>query len=99
MKITFKRYNNQDIECANDNYPDDEPLIRLEKQFRSELEESTRNSELVIEIDHIYHPEVGIMIIHATTEVGNAEQIQRICFDNGGMTGFFQVSEDNYPVV
>jgi len=103
LKITFYRFNNEDMNCAWDNFPDEGcNEIALEKQFRAELVEALGKSALKIDIQMIYHPDKEHMLVNATSKTKNitelSSEIQRVCFDEGGMTGEFNCGDSFFDL-
>ena len=99
--VTFKRYNDQDVECAELNFPNDPINIALQKQFMAEIEEASYSMRHSLDLELFTHQDPDVMCVYATTHSDSVEllveDIQRYCFDDGGMTGFFKVSDSGFP--
>lgn len=99
--ITFKRYNNQDVEAAEENFPCDDQETALERQFKCEWTSADPDHSLGILVHELLHPNENIMVVHATAKAPDiqtlVEDIQEVLFEEGGMSGFFSVAENEYP--
>lgn len=98
--VRFKRFNEDDEDCALDNHPDlfasgarDAALI---EQFKAELEESGFMPGKWRVVSTHYSEDnlllwVEFLIPAILSSEAFVNQIQRICYDLGGMTGHFEV--------
>jgi len=95
--VRFERYNTDDIECAEINFPDTSRQVALVEQFKRELRDNDRLSGCEV-VHYTYTEENLILLAVVPHTFSKGELVKAIQhgYDEFGMNGHFEVLTEDY---